>query len=208
MKISKSLLIITTLLCFLPCVLGLIMWSELPAELPAHWGLNGDVDNYMSKAVVIFVFPAVLAAIHVICHLVSGYEKRSRNYSKVLFSFICWFIPALSNIMMTIILLAATGKKVNVLRVELVAFGLMFIFIGNYLPKCKQNSTMGIRIPWTLKSEENWNKTHHLAGWLWMISGLVVVIAGFVNLPVIAIVVFTLMITVPVIYSWRLSVRG
>ena len=38
--------------------------------------------------------------------------------------------------------------------------GLMFMVIGNYLPKVKQNNTIGIRVIWTLQDEENWNAAH------------------------------------------------
>ena len=38
--------------------------------------------------------------------------------------------------------------------------GLLFMIIGNYLPKVKQNNTIGIRVVWTLQDEENWSATH------------------------------------------------
>ena len=204
MKISKKLLIITTLLCFLPCVVGLIMWSSLPTSIPAHWNAQGEIDSYMPKAVVVFALPAFLAVVHLVCHFATKFDKRSKNYSKALFVFVCWLIPVLSNFVMAVVYMTALGKQIDVPRIITALLGVMFIIVGNYLPKCKQNLTMGIRLPWTLKSEENWNKTHRLSGWLGIICGIVCLVLGIINKPVFVAAVIPLAVVVPVIYSFVL----
>ena len=60
----------------------------------------------------------------------------------------------------------------------MLGLGLMFAAIGNYFPKCRPNRTVGIRIIWTLGSEENWNATHRFAGKVWVIGGLIMVLAA------------------------------
>ncbi|MFQ8814402.1 MAG: SdpI family protein [Gallintestinimicrobium sp.] len=50
--------------------------------------------------------------------------------------------------------------------------------IGNYLPKVKQNNTIGIRVVWSLMDEENWNATHRFSGKLWMASGILCMLCG------------------------------
>ena len=67
---------------------------------------------------------------------------------------------------------------------------------------------MGIKIPWTLKSEENWNKTHHMAGYLWMISGIIGLIASLLGAPVVCLAIFAVMVIVPTVYSYRLHKKG
>ena len=86
--------------------------------------------------------------------------------------------------------------------------GAVFIIIGNYLPKCKQNYTIGIKIPWTLNSEENWNRTHRFAGWLWTFSGIVVMLTGFFGGFWIFFIVVLLMVLIPFAYSYMLHRRG
>ena len=86
--------------------------------------------------------------------------------------------------------------------------GIVFTIIGNYLPKCKQNYTIGIKIPWTLNSEENWNKTHRFAGKLWTVCGLAMILTGFfggfwVSLPIVL-----LMVLAPFLYSYSLHRKG
>ena len=48
--------------------------------------------------------------------------------------------------------------------IGLIYYGTRFIVIGNYLPKIKQNNTIGIRIVLTLQDGENWNATHSFSG--------------------------------------------
>jgi uncharacterized membrane protein len=87
--------------------------------------------------------------------------------------------------------------------------GLLFIIIGNYLPKVRQNNTIGIKIRWTLANEENWNRTHRLAGYLWMICGILILILGLTRLLpagwLIGLVL--IMVLVPCLYSWWLHAK-
>ena len=90
----------------------------------------------------------------------------------------------------------------------LLLVGLLFVVIGNYLPKCKQNYTIGIKIPWTLNSEENWNKTHRFAGFVWVIGGVLFCIMGFVAEELLVFLLpleVILLACVPTVYSWLLA---
>ena len=96
-------------------------------------------------------------------------------------------------------------------RIMFFLLGVMYIVVGNYLPKCRQNYTVGIKVPWTLNSEENWDRTHRFSGKLWIIGGLVLVIAVVVPMMQTATVftVVTLGITtVPCLYSFLLYRKG
>ena len=87
--------------------------------------------------------------------------------------------------------------------------GLLFVIIGNFLPKARQNYTIGIKIPWTLDNENNWNRTHRLAGYLWMACGMFFIIMALIGLgrtPWI-LGIFGLMVLVPCIYSYVLHVK-
>ena len=86
--------------------------------------------------------------------------------------------------------------------------GVLFLIIGNYLPKCKQNSTMGIKIPWTLSSEENWNRTHHMSGYLWMGAGIIGLIASLLGASAVCLPIFAVIIIIPTVYSYMLHKKG
>ena len=96
------------------------------------------------------------------------------------------------------------GWNVSVERLTSVLLGGVFIIVGNYLPKCRQNYTVGIKLPWTLYDEENWNRTHRLGGKVWMLGGVLVLALGVVGLGnawLILAVILPVSI-VPVIYSF------
>ena len=81
--------------------------------------------------------------------------------------------------------------------------GILFTVIGNFLPKTKQTYTIGIRVPWTLNSEENWNKTHRMAGYLWVVCGILFIASAFLpESEILYIILLCVIIFVPIIYSY------
>lgn len=82
--------------------------------------------------------------------------------------------------------------------------GVLFIIIGNLLPKMRQSTTMGIKLPWTLHSEENWNKTHRFSGKLWVAGGIVILATAFLGSFWILIAVLLVMVIIPTLYSYLL----
>ena len=89
-----------------------------------------------------------------------------------------------------------------------VFIGVLFVIIGNYLPKCKQNYTIGIKIPWTLDNEENWNKTHRFAGFLWVVCGVAIMFTGFFGGVWVFLPISFAMVLAPIIYSYLLHRKG
>lgn len=85
--------------------------------------------------------------------------------------------------------------------------GVLFLVLGNYMPKIKNNWFMGIRTPWTLSSEEVWNKTHRLAGKTFIAGGVVMIAMNFFPLAMqmpIFFIMIAIMVLVPMIYSYLL----
>ena len=68
-----------------------------------------------------------------------------------------------------------------------------------------QNQFVGVRTPWTLKSELSWRKTHRLGGALFVLAGVVIIILGLISgLPTLVVVLPLLLVVVAVvvIYSY------
>jgi uncharacterized membrane protein len=129
--------------------------------------------------------------------------------SPVLRGVVVWSVPVLSILCSGLTLAWALGYELRVERIMPCFIGLLLIVIGNYLPKTKQSYTMGIRIPWTLNSEENWNRTHRLAGFLWVLGGLYFIVMSFFgwNMAAFLIPLF-IIVFVPIIYSYLLYRKG
>lgn len=58
------------------------------------------------------------------------------------------------------------------------AIGLLFIGVGNYLPRVKQNYTLGIKTPWALADPENWRRTQRFGGACIMVLGVGLIAMG------------------------------
>jgi uncharacterized membrane protein len=86
----------------------------------------------------------------------------------------------------------------------MVFVGGVFLGIGNYLPKTHQNYTVGFKLPWTLEDEENWNRTHRLAGQVWVFGGTLTIVNAFLGNMWIFIAAIVLMVLVPTVYSYWL----
>ena len=204
--IKKNLpkLIITSLVTLIPILIGLILWGKLPDQIPIHWDINGNVDDYGTKAQAVFLMPLVLLAIHWVCAVVTSLDPKKKNISDKAFALVLWLIPIISLVCNSMAFAAALGHNINVNVIMPLLMGALFIVIGNYLPKCKQSYTVGIKLPWTLEDEENWNKTHRLAGFIWVIGGVIIMATALLNTFWILFVALVPMVIVPVVYSYSL----
>ena len=201
-------LVITSAITLLPIIVGAILWNQLPDLMPSHWNAAGEIDGWSSKPFVVFALPFILMAAQWVCALATCVDPKKANHSAKIIHLVLWIFPILSVVLFTITYATALGKDVRVELVMPVVFGLLFTIIGNYLPKCKQNYTIGIKIPWTLNSEENWNRTHRFAGRLWTISGIAIILIGIFSGFWILMAVLFLMILAPVVYSYLLHRKG
>ena len=120
-----------------------------------------------------------------------------------------WRLPVLSVLCYGLTLTAALGYPSRIEIVVPLLTGILLLVIGNYLPKTKQSYTMGIKLPWTLASEENWTRTHRAAGFTWVAAGLLMVVSAFWQLhgPTVTVVLLVLAVGIPVLYSYLYSRR-
>lgn len=207
-KKNLKLLIITSIIVLLPVIIGLIFWDKLPDEIPSHWNISGEIDGWSSKPFSVFGLPLILLAIQWSVVLVSLADPKRKNHSPKILNLMFWLIPVLSVVLSLVSYLSAMGMEVHVELVIPIILGLFFVAIGNYMPKCKQNYTIGIKLPWTLNNEENWNKTHRLGGWLLIIGGIGMIIAGFLNVIWMFIPIALIVTIIPAIYSYVLHRKG
>ena len=203
-----KILIITSLITLLPIVAGVVLWNQLPDPMPSHWNAAGEVDGWSSKPFAVFGLPLIMTAALWLCALGTGADPKKANHPDKVVHLVLWIIPILSIVLFTITYAVALGKNVRIELVMPVIIGLIFTIVGNYLPKCKQNYTIGIKIPWTLNSEENWNRTHRFAGRLWTVCGIAIILTGFFGGFWIFFGVALLMVIAPIVYSYLLHRKG
>lgn len=207
-KKNWKALLITSVVILLPMLAGVILWNQLPEQIPSHWNAEGEIDGWSSKPFAVFGLPMILLAAQWLCTLGTGADPKKNNHPEKILHLMLWIIPVLSAVLNVVTYAAALGKEVRMEMVMPVFMGLLFAIIGNYLPKCKQNYTIGIKIPWTLSSEENWNKTHRFTGRLWVACGLGIMLTGFFGGFWIFLPIVLLMVLAPFVYSYMLHRKG
>lgn len=207
LKTNWKKILISCLLTLAPMLVGLCLWNSLPDTMNVHWGVDGTADDTGSKAFVVFLIPAFLTALNLLCFLGTSLDKKSHNQNPKAVGIIFWIVPAISWAANGLIYADALGKSWSVTLVMPLLIGVLFLIIGNGMPKVTQNKTFGIKIFWTLYNEENWNKTHRFAGKLWVAGGFLCLLT--VLLPTTAeaislILILLAMVLIPVIYSYSI----
>ena len=201
-------LIITSILTLLPIVAGLYLWNTLPEQVPSHWDVNGEIDGWSSKPFFVFGLPCIMLAFQWLCVLGTAADPKKANHSGKVLQLVLWIIPVLSIILSAMTYMVVLGHTVRVEVIMPLIIGLVFTIIGNYLPKCKQSYTVGIKIPWTLHSEENWNRTHRFAGRLWLVCGFGIMLTAFVGGFWVFLPIVLVMVLAPMVYSYLLHRKG
>ena len=194
---------LSTILCLLPILFGVAVYDSLPERIPTHFDLAGNPNGWSSRPMAVFGIPLFLALMNLLCHWVTSRDEKTRKATpKALQGVIYWIVPVISWLVVPLSLFEGMGVDVPVGFLVSVLVGVMFVVIGNYLPKCKPNYYVGIKLPWTFASEENWRKTHRFGGKVWVVCGFLMVIAGIFKLDALLVATLFAAIILPCGYSW------
>lgn len=173
-KISISTIVITTIICLLPIILGIVFWNSLPSQIPTKYGINDEAKQLAPKWVTVFLLPLLLAFVNCIIDIVV--MKQKKNISKNELIFLISIIPVIAVVAGTLMIIKPLGFSVKASQIILPLCGIIFVFSGNYIPKTKQNNAIGLRFPWMLKNEDVWNKTNNIVGKIWVFLGCIILI--------------------------------
>lgn len=173
----KTQLFLASLVTLLPIALGLIFWDRLPPQMATHYGLNGQADGWSSRGFAVFFMPLLFLLTLWLCVWATSKDPKNKDQHHKPMTMVIWIIPVMSNVICCIMYALSMGWEFSMMGVMQAAMGLMFAVIGNYLPKCRPNYTIGIRIPWTFSDEENWEATHRFGGRIWFWGGLLLILA-------------------------------
>ncbi len=203
-KKNKVMLMITSFIILIPVFVGLILWDTLPTQIATHWNSEGIADGFSSKTFAVFALPAFMFVLHWFCIIVTSADPKNKNLEGKPVTLILWICPIISLLTGSIIYATALGYRISVEIIMPLVLGAMFVVIGNYLPKCKQNYTIGIKVPWALNDEENWNKTHRFAGVVWVVGGVIIMATAFLGSVYVMLPVLLIMAFSPMVYSYVL----
>jgi uncharacterized membrane protein len=188
---------------------------QLPADarIPVHWSIDGPPDGFVDKGVGVLLLPVVAAFVALGMYLLPVIEPRRANLERSGKTYAATWVGVLLLLgaIHLVAIAVAFGVTLDVARLVLIGSGLLFIAIGNYLPKVRPNYLLGIRTPWTLTSDHAWTRTHRLGGKLMLLEGVALVVVGLlgVGLPAAGTVVVAgvaVLVAVLFVYSyvvWR-----
>jgi len=200
----KKMIFLTSLLVLIPMIIGLILWNKLPDEIPVHFNSAGEADNYKSKAFAVFFIPLFLWAMHLLTGFITLADPKKQNISDKVFLLVLYIVPAAAVFGTLVMYTGALNLPVSINMLGNLFLGVVFLAVGNYMPKTRQNYTVGIKIPWALNDAENWNKTHHFAGIIWIICGVILIINAFLDILWIVPVSIAVAALLPTAYSFLL----
>lgn len=184
-----------------------IVYASLPERIATHWDVNGVVDGWSSRVVGSLLAPVVALLIWLLLPALRRIDPRRRNYDRFdpTFRLVINLFVLFMGVIHVLTLGFALGLRIDMARAIPVLAGLLLAGLGNYLPRLRSNWWMGIRTPWTLESELVWRSTHRVAGFTFVVAGVLVLTTTFLPsaaaLPVIIGAVAAAVI-IPLVYSF------
>ncbi len=196
-------------------IVGSYMLSLLPADarIPSHVNIRNEIDGWSSKTGTMLFGGGMMIFLFAMFFLMPWYSPWYRNYEhrneKIIPTLCFIMILFFALLLLFQIYLAIKNITDPPVQIMLILIGLLFISLGNLLPKMPKNFFIGIKTPWTLTSEDNWIKTHRLGGTLFVISGLIMIIKGFfpkgnMTVQIVTTLIAIGMLLYPMLYSFML----
>jgi uncharacterized membrane protein len=167
----------------LTIVVTAVVFPRLPARVPVHWGLHGRVDRYGSRFEGVLVMPLIMIGTWLLLRFLPRIDPRRSNYEKFADTYELFVnsLVGLFFVMQGVMLATALGVPVSMNRVVPALVGVLFIVLGNALPRARPNWWFGIRTPWTLSNDRVWMKTHRVGGYLMVAAGLLMLVAAAIQ---------------------------
>lgn len=191
------------------------VFHRLPAEIPTHWNLSGEVDGWSPRFPGAFIAPAVATVLWLLIRFQARFDPRREEVvrSTRTRSLLAEILVAFMAVLEVLTLGIALGWPLDMSEALWPLLGLLLVAMGNYLPRVRPNWFIGVRTPWTLANDVVWQKTHRLAGWTFVAAGLLTAAAMFLPVrvrPFVGAGAVLLAAVVPVAYSflrWRREAR-
>lgn len=180
------------------------LYPGLPDPMPSHWNASGEVDGYMAKPWGAYLLPLITLGVWLMFLVIAYISPQGFRLDK--------FMPVVGILQLAttafmiavgaLILLSSKGIDIEPGNFIIVGVGLLLIVTGNYMSKLRKNFFMGIKTPWTLASDEVWDRTHRLGGKTFVIGGIALMFFPLIPSEwyILSVVFFAAF--VPVIYSF------
>lgn len=206
---------LAVVILLIPMGYAFYLYDSLPESIPTHFGINGEPDAYGDRD-SIYLGPAILGGVGLLVFLLINNlqvidPKRYQNADSSIFGKLAFFMVIFMSALGTFIVHASAHPGAKVINNMFPLLGILFAVMGYFMPKIKPNYFVGLRLPWTLSSDENWEATHKIAGKWWLYGGIAQAVLGFILPTKYALIVFfiitAIIVAVPSVFSYRMFKR-
>jgi uncharacterized membrane protein len=183
------------------------IYGDLPGRVPTHWNIRGEVDGWSSRAIGAFLLPLMGVVIWLVLRFLPRIDPRRENYARFrdTYDLVANALVSLMALVHVVVLGAALGWPISPERIIGAGVGVLFVLLGNVLPRARPTWFFGIRTPWTLTNDRVWERTHRLGGYLFVAAGLLFLAAALfpTALPGMAVpVAVAVLVLTTVVYSF------
>ena len=205
-QVSVATMVVTSILCLLPIALGFILWNKLPKMIPQQYGWDDQANWSLPKPLGFILCPVLMVLINLILQLTLRLSKKPLNDKIV--AIICWLIPVLSVFVNSFLVLKPAGLKISASNAVIPMVSIVFIMIGNDMPKTEPNALVGIRAPWINNNPDVWTKTQRFGGFLFVVTGFLNLATSFTSSSrQVFIISIAILMLVVLVYSLVLAAK-
>ena len=200
--------ILKYLLMAAPFLMILAVYSKLPAEVPMHWNVHGEIDRYGSRN-ELFLIAGINVFLGVFMSAMAKIDPKQKNYTRFRETYewmIIWTLGFMTILMGVVLVETMQPGTLNISKVVCAMVGILFVVLGNMMPKVKQNFFTGVKTPWALSSDAVWNKTQRLGGKSLVLGGILIMGSAFLSsgeAAVFMIILVAVLVTIaPMVMSY------
>jgi len=175
-----------------------------------HWNSAGAADGFAPAHIAFFIIPLAQVITLLVFSALKYLEPRQENLEASIKAVKAMAIGVTGILVLaqSMIIGSAFGIPIVGPKVTIGGIGLLIAVMGNYFGKLKSSFFIGIRTPWTLSSETVWRKTHRLGGRLFMLAGIILLVATpFVHMETLTLLIMFTVVpatVISIVYSYIL----
>lgn len=198
--IKWKTIILTSIVCLLPILLGIALWDRLPDTMAIHFDINNNPDNFASKGFVVFGLPLLMVALQIFCCIVNDINAYKKGENEKILKLTKWIIPLTTIVLYVVTLVYGLGMKLDIRRIAVIIVGFVLIVTGNCLTKLDYIKNYDLDV-------EKARKINRFVGFETVIMGLLFLISIFLP-PIASVVCIILLIPytiISVIYGIKVA---
>ena len=193
-KIDWKILIITSLICLIPIIFGVILYDQLPEQMAVHFGVNNEPNSFAPKEFALFGIPIFMFSLQVFCCIFSDFMEEKKQNKKYI-TIYKWIIPIIEMVVYLTMLAYGAGIELDMRMIVCITLGIVFTLVGNYMPKTEPN-----KFQMNYIRADFWKKIKRPAGYFFVIIGLAFIISAFLN-SMVSLILLGIIIVVAILIT-------